>query len=153
MKVLDLQCERDHVFEGWFADEQTFHQQRTDGVLECPVCGTAEVRKLLSAPRLNLGAFRPGDSPDERTLLASNSEAAIASFPNVAGHLLKQARAWVASTENVGERFTAEARAMHDGELPERPIRGVATAQQAQELRDEGIGVLGVPPFLCEPHH
>ena len=51
MKVLDLHCEHDHAFEGWFASEGDFQDQLARGLLECPMCGSRSVRKVLSAPR------------------------------------------------------------------------------------------------------
>ena len=49
------------------------------------------------------------------------------------------------NTVDVGKAFTAEARRMHDGEVPQRAIRGEATIAEAKELWDEGIPVLPVP--------
>ena len=49
------------------------------------------------------------------------------------------------NTEDVGERFPDEARAIFRDEAPERAIRGKATAQEAQELREEGIEVFTLP--------
>ena len=63
MKVLDLRCGAGHAFEGWFASEDDYGSQRERGLLDCPVCGNAEVVRLPSAPRLNLSgarAPRPG---------------------------------------------------------------------------------------------
>src|SRR5574343_1828124 len=54
MKVLDLHCALDHAFEGWFASEADFQDQLARGLVECPLCGSREIRKVLSAPRLNL---------------------------------------------------------------------------------------------------
>jgi hypothetical protein len=48
-------------------------------------------------------------------------------------------------TEDVGERFPDEARQIHYGEAPERPIRGQASRQEVDELREEGIEVLALP--------
>jgi hypothetical protein len=54
MKVLDLQCESEHAFEGWFGSEADFQSQLARGLVECPVCGNTRITKKLSAPRLNL---------------------------------------------------------------------------------------------------
>ena len=59
MKVLDLQCRSEHVFEGWFASEEDFQSQLQRGLVQCPLCGDEQVHKRLSAPRLNLGATPP----------------------------------------------------------------------------------------------
>lgn len=144
MKVLDLQCKQGHVFEAWFADEQAFLDQKNRGLIACPCCESPHIEKMLSAPRLNLAGARS---------LAATGE-------NAPGHLSKeltrwyaQARALITNAENVGERFAAEARAMHEGDLAPRPIRGVASAAQVKELAADGVDVLSVPPALLEPLH
>ena len=50
MIVLDLSCANEHRFEGWFASSAAFEAQRARGLVSCPVCNTAEVRRLPSAP-------------------------------------------------------------------------------------------------------
>jgi len=68
MKVLDLRCAAGHGFEGWFASEDDYGSQRERGLLDCPVCGNAEVLRLPSAPRLNLsGAREPAAAPARAT--------------------------------------------------------------------------------------
>jgi len=59
MKVLNLQCAGMHTFEGWFGSEEDYQSQRERGLVACPLCANTEVRKLPSAPRLNLGAAEP----------------------------------------------------------------------------------------------
>jgi hypothetical protein len=51
----------------------------------------------------------------------------------------------LATTVDVGERFADEARRIHYGEVDERPIRGRATLEEAEALRDEGIEVAALP--------
>jgi hypothetical protein len=55
MKVLDLQCSHQHSFEGWFGSEDDFQNQLARNLVQCPMCGNAEITKKLSAPRFNLG--------------------------------------------------------------------------------------------------
>lgn len=62
MKVLNLQCAGMHTFEGWFGSEEDYQLQRERGLVACPLCANTEVRKLPSAPRLNLGAVEPRSS-------------------------------------------------------------------------------------------
>ncbi len=152
MKVLDLRCEHGHGFEGWFASGDAFEDQLARGLVECPVCGTTTVVKLLAAPRLNLsGARAPAPTGDTGAEAPSPASAtgrdAVASKPapdpqarwmNAVRHLLDR-------TENVGDRFAEEARKMHYGETDERAIRGSATREQAEALLDEGIEVVALP--------
>lgn len=138
MKVLDLQCEAMHVFEGWFASEEDYLSQVTQALIHCPVCGSGDVSKRLSAPRLNFGASRVQQV--EETPVA----APVASVPVKAlqQQWLLACREIVANTVDVGAGFAEEARKIHYGETPERAIRGQATPQEAHSLLDEGIAVM-----------
>jgi hypothetical protein len=133
MKVFNLACEHGHAFEGWFGSEDDFLSQQSRGLLTCPICESTDVRKQLSAPRLNLGKSSP-DVPVASGLA-----------PEQQAQLLKAMRQLMQSADDVGERFAEEARRIHHGDSPERAIRGRASAAQAQELLEEGIGVLPLP--------
>ena len=49
------------------------------------------------------------------------------------------------NAQYVGKEFAKEARAMHLGDLPERPIYGEAKAEEAKSLIDDGIPVTPLP--------
>ena len=136
MKVLNLQCSHAHGFEGWFASEDDFQDQLARGLVECPLCGDAQVAKLPSAPRLNLGAQEP--KPARQEVVSSPTPQLQAAWME----LVKQV---LANTEDVGGRFAEEARKIHYGESEERGIRGQASREETQELLEEGIGVLPLP--------
>ena len=57
------------------------------------------------------------------------------------------------NTENVGRRFPEEARKIHYDEVPARAIRGQASREEAEALRDEGIDFASLPPFLTSDTH
>ncbi len=44
--------------------------------------------------------------------------------------------------DDVGEAFPAEARKIHSGEAPDRPIIGQAKIEEARALIDEGVPVI-----------
>ncbi|HTR05679.1 MAG TPA: DUF1178 family protein [Paraburkholderia sp.] len=134
MKVLDLQCPDGHRFEGWFASVDDFESQLSRKLVECPMCGATSVSRLPSAPRLNLsGASEtPHASPREQ---ATQWQA----------HAMRVMREVLEKTENVGDRFAEEARRIHYNEAPSRSIRGVASAEDAQALVEEGIDVMPLP--------
>ncbi len=58
---------------------------------------------------------------------------------------MKAVKEVMAQTEDVGERFTEEARKIHYGETEARGIRGQASREQAQALEEEGIQVVALP--------
>lgn len=144
MKVLDLQCSHQHSFEGWFASERDFNEQLARGLVTCPLCGDAQVRKMLSAPRLNLGAVREPHGTGQRPLHEQPVGAPSAQSP-VQAQMLKALRHVLAHTEDVGERFADEARAMHQGEIDQRSIRGRASPEEALALIEEGVEVMPLP--------
>ncbi|MGB2894495.1 MAG: DUF1178 family protein, partial [Albidovulum sp.] len=49
------------------------------------------------------------------------------------------------TSEYVGLNFAAEARAMHEGRVPERSIYGEAKADEARRLVEDGIPVAPLP--------
>lgn len=160
MKVLDLQCDAGHLFEGWFASHDDFLHQQQHQMVTCPLCSSAVIHKRLSAPRLNLGATElPPTTPATAQTSAASDVAAYhpdhAALQQLQAAYLSLARQVMANTEDVGERFASEARDIHQGLAPERGIRGHATPEEAQALAEEGIAVLPLPVAgaLNEPLH
>jgi len=47
--------------------------------------------------------------------------------------------------ENVGDEFASEARKIHYGDAEERGIYGKTSAEDAEELKEEGIDFLRIP--------
>lgn len=167
MKVLDLKCAHQHVFEGWFGSEADFQSQLTRGLVECPMCGDVSISKQLSAPRLNLGAIPPLNKPP--SFASSASSAGGQGVPSSTelvplqavpteisphdrqalqdrqGDWLKMVRQVMANTEDVGSHFAEVARQMHYGEADERSIRGQTSPEEAVALLEEGISVMRLP--------
>jgi hypothetical protein len=139
MKVLDLQCRHQHVFEGWFASEADFLAQLSQGMVECPVCRDVSITKRLSAPRLNLFSARSDAAVNSDAVEVAEPEQMLQSaWMALARHIL-------ANTDDVGDSFAEEARKIHYGEAKERGIRGHASPVQTDSLLDEGIAVMSMP--------
>ena len=135
MKVLDLRCGDGHAFEGWFASEDDFADQLTRGDIACPLCASAVISRLPSAPRLQVSrhAAPAVQAAPAQTALTMQSQ------------WMRAVRHVMTSTEDVGDRFPEEARRMHYGETEERAIRGRASREDAEALREEGIEVVALP--------
>lgn len=148
MKVLDLECAEQHVFEGWFASEEDFKYQCTDSLIACPFCADTRISKRLSAPRLNLGGHTQPES-DVQKVPSTKTD----SSPTLQEIWLAAAHHVMSTTQDVGSDFTQEARRIHYGEVPVRAIRGLATRAQTEQLIDEGIPVMPflMPEVLKEP--
>jgi hypothetical protein len=150
VKVLDLHCEQGHGFEGWFASEDDFVAQSARQLVECPLCGSHQLTKRPSAPRLNLRGAEKDRAPAERPAAAPEAAGKPVDVVHPGARELQAAwlqavRHVMANTEDVGEGFAEEARRIHYGEAAERGIRGKATPEQGQALRDEGIEVMALP--------
>lgn len=151
MKVLNLQCRHGHAFEGWFASHDDFESQRARGLLTCPVCNEAEVHKMPSAPRLNLGhapAPEPAAAPLTPSAPATPEAAQVAAQitpQQLQAAWMKVVRHVMANTEDVGTQFAEEARKIHYGEAEDRHIRGQASREETEALLEEGIDVLPLP--------
>ena len=156
-----LICQNEHEFEGWFSSSSSFDDQQKQGFVDCPTCGTIEVRRALMAPNLNSPKSRKNpelpalpeaekvadivtnngpeaakpDSP-----LASLSPAEQQAVVGAAMTALRDMHKRVKKDfTNVGNRFADEARAMHYGDKDQTPIYGTTTHEEREELEDEGI--------------
>ena len=169
MKVLDLQCAQGHGFEGWFGSQEDYDAQRARGLVTCPVCNDSEIVKLLSAPRLNLGHGQASETQAAPSLGASDAPAAVTdgakkldrdegsghsaqpqspgapSLQQMQAAMLNMVRHVMANTDDVGPQFAEEARKIHYGERQARNIRGQATREETEALREEGIEVMPLP--------
>jgi hypothetical protein len=139
MKVIDLRCQSGHRFEGWFASDDDFLEQNGRSLIECPLCADRVIVRLPSAPRLNLSGSRE-PAPSETTPAATPD-----AVTELQTRWLQMVRQVLQNTEDVGEKFADEARRIHYGETPQRGIRGQASADEREALRDEGIEVMPLP--------
>lgn len=131
-----LRCDQGHDFESWFASAAAFDRLHASGHLSCAVCGSAGVEKALMAPAVTTraepaAAPAAGGAPDPAAELAARIEA--------------YRRHVEETSDYVGMNFVTEARAMHLGETPERPIYGEARIDEARALLTEGVPVAPLP--------
>lgn len=134
----DLICARDHVFEAWFSIGSDFDEQAPKGLIECPHCGSNKIEKAIMAP--NVSTSRKKDSISEKKKAAT-------SMMNAAADKIRKEIA--DNCDYVGGEFANEARAIHYGEKPERAIYGEASAREAIELKEEGVGIAPLPDILA----
>jgi hypothetical protein len=136
VKVFNLRCGQQHAYEGWFASEDEFVAQQERGIVACPLCGNTEAVRMPNAARLKIARHA---APAESKPAEPTTEVTLQS------QWLRAVRQVLSSTEDVGERFPEEARRIHYGEVEERGIRGRATKEDADALREEGIEVMALP--------
>jgi hypothetical protein len=153
-----LLCDNAHEFESWFANSGAFDEQSERGLVACPFCDSAHVTKAIMSPRV---------ARTDRALVLPAPEATTSDAPKppeekrpvalfdekhaALRNMMRELHGKIMETTvDVGSRFPEEARRIHDGETPEQPIRGQATAEEAKALLDEGIGILPIPTLPDE---
>ncbi|MEF3367426.1 DUF1178 family protein [Methylocystis sp. 9N] len=120
-----LICDAGHSFDGWFRDSATFEAQAADGRIACPFCDSTGISRDVMAPSV----ARPRDKAAKK----------------LRAKLRELHEEVVTQTEDVGERFPQEARAIEEGAAKRRAIRGHATFEEAKALLEEGIEILPLP--------
>ncbi len=161
MIIFDLSCQHEHRFEGWFQSREDFDSQSSRSLISCPDCGSLQVRRVPSALHVGGQAKGPeGASPSQAPGPAASAPAAAAPQPPAidpragARSALQQLTTMVlANCEDVGDRFAEEARRIHYLEAPERSIRGQASSEEYEALREEGVEVLRLPRLKVKDLH
>ena len=125
-----MTCDKGHSFDGWFQSAAGFEALHSGGLVSCALCGSAQVTKSLMAPAVvSDKAATPLSAP------VTPAETALAALR----------RKVEENSEYVGMSFAAEARAIHDGDAPERSIYGETRPDEAMALIADGIPVAPLP--------
>ncbi|RYZ09311.1 MAG: DUF1178 family protein [Alphaproteobacteria bacterium] len=129
-----LHCAGEHEFEAWFSDSSAYDKQRKKKLVECPVCGSTDVKKQIMAPMV-----RSSDKTVPPEVAVAKAAAEI--------------RQHIETTHDyVGDKFADEARAMYYGETEHRPVWGEVTPDVAKDLIEEGVPAMPLPkPFAPDP--
>jgi hypothetical protein len=130
MIAFDLQCEKGHVFEGWFEDGQAYDTQKKRGLITCPTCNSTAISK-----RPSTFAIKGSQSlavPKEPQIDLEKMSHEISEYVNK-------------NFDNVGCEFAKEALKMHYGVTESRNIRGVSTREEEKLLSKEGIQFFKIP--------
>lgn len=130
-----LKCSEGHSFESWFQSAEAFDGLSAKGLISCAICGGAEVSKAMMAPRVTADAESGGDTTGPLRAPAHPAEQALRAMRE---HVEK-------TSTNVGENFAREARAMHVGDVPLKPIYGQAGLEEAKSLIEDGVPILPLP--------
>jgi hypothetical protein len=121
-----LKCDQDHEFESWFQSGAAFDKLVASGLVNCTSCGSTKIAKTIMAPAVSTSSQITAPKQTEATIAALREKVE-------------------AGSDYVGGGFAKEARDMHDGVTPERPIYGEANLQEAKKLVEDGIPVIPLP--------
>jgi hypothetical protein len=135
-----LRCQNEHAFESWFASGAAYEALRGQGHVACPVCGATGVEKALMAPAVTQPA-----APPATPTTGGTPRRPAPPDPALAAKIEALRKHVEANSDYVGMKFVTEARAMHLGDAPERPIHGEAKIDEARALIEEGVPVAPLP--------
>jgi hypothetical protein len=130
MISIDMECSNGHIFEGWFDSLDSFEDQNANNLVTCPFCDDLTVRRVISPVAVKRS------TPSERDIMRPIDYQQLAQ--EVVDHIRN-------NSEDVGQKFAAEALKMHYGVIEKKNIRGFATAEEENVLKDEGIGFFKIP--------
>jgi hypothetical protein len=142
MVIYNLICKKKHTFEGWFPSFEDFQKQADKKLISCPTCGTKSVEKVPHACAVHVKKEEPAPPPAKRRQPAVPAPPSPAEFNEM---LIRMHHYVKEHFEDVGSRFAEEARQIHKGESPERPIHGTATREETKELAEEGVPFITLP--------
>lgn len=129
MISFSLQCSNDHRFDSWFTSSGAYDALQKAGHVACPICGDSTIEKALMAPAIS----------------AADTPAPISKKTEVEAAMAQMRKVVEENSDYVGMNFAAEARAMHLGDMPARPIYGEAKGDEARALIADGIPVAPLP--------
>jgi hypothetical protein len=136
-----LICENSHSFDAWFRNASAYDEQKTRGIVTCPICSTQDVSKALMSPAVS----RKSSSKISLSVGHPEQEKLRAAMKTLRDKV-------VAEADYVGDKFAQEARKIHDNEIEARGIYGEATPEEVTSLLEDGVDFMPLPS-LPEEHN
>ena len=137
-------CSEEKAFDGWFKSIEAYEKQKQQRLINCPICGSDKVEKLLTAPTFRTNKNKISDDKDKH--LKNNETFSGNVISDNISTLLRTIKKEVQKSSTfVGNEFVSQVRSMNKGKIKEKPIYGHGSNKEIKELRDEGIEVYNIP--------
>ena len=146
-------CFNEKEFDGWFKSIEAYENQKLQGLINCPICGSDNVVKSLTTPSLKINKNKTSENKNKQHKNLKNNVNFLANEnPDNISTLLRTLKREVQKNSTfVGYEFVSQVRSMKEGKIKEKPIHGQATNKEIQELSDEGIDVVNIP-WISDDH-
>ncbi len=146
-------CSDEKEFDGWFQSIEAYEKQKLQSLINCPICGSDKVEKLLTAPSLKTNKNKTSDTKVKQFKNSKNNETFLGKVDseNISTLLRTLKKEVQKNSTFVGNEFVSQVRSMKEGKIKEKPIHGHGTNKEIKELRDEGIDVINIP-WISEDH-
>ena len=134
-----LSCKKcKNSFDSWFASSKEYEKLKKLKHINCLYCNSLKVEKSLMAPNV-VTLNKTAISLDQRKFLKVKKK-------------IKEYQKFIKNNfEYVGENFAKEARSIHyNNKKKSKNIYGNATAEEVDELKEEGIEGIESIPWIKE---
>ena len=139
-------CSEEKEFDGWFKSIEAYEKQKLQRLINCPICGSDKVEKLLTAPSLKTNTNKISNVQDKFKNSTNDGSFLGNINSDSISTLLRTLKKEVQKNSTfVGNEFVSQVRSMKKGKIIEKPIHGHGTNKEIKELRDEGIDVINIP--------
>ena len=130
----NLKCNENHEFESWFADSNEFEKLNKKKLLECIYCSSKKITKSIMSPMVS-GTKNSKNEPVELNTIQQKEK----------NNLIKIRKYIENNFEYVGKNFSNKVREIYYDKKSKKAIYGNTTAEEREELADEGIDLLSIP--------
>ena len=127
----NLICRCGETFESWFSSSNEYDVLKKKKLINCIYCNNTSIKKSVMAPNLF--------SKSNKIITITKLEKKIKK------ELLNFRRYIEKNCKNVGNNFSQEARRIHYDKKMSKGIYGKASAEETNELIEEGIDVATIP--------
>ena len=130
----NLKCNNEHEFESWFSDSNEFDNLKKKKLLECIFCSSKKVNKSIMAPMISGTKINNNETQELNENLVNEKD-----------KLLKLRKFVENNFEYVEKNFSDKVREIYYDKKSKKAIYGNTTAEEREELEEEGIDLLSVP--------
>ena len=131
----NLKCENNHEFESWFADSKEFEKLNSRKLLECIFCNSKKISKTIMAPMVSISNNKHNDKFQINEYELNREKQKLLKLRN---YIEK-------NFEYVGKDFSKKVREIFYDKKNKKTIYGIASNEERDELREEGIDLLSIP--------
>ena len=132
----NLKCKNEHEFESWFSDSNEFENLKKKKLLECIFCSSKKINKSIMAPMVSGIKERNIEIQELNENLVNEKD-----------KLLKLRKFVERNFEYVEKDFSKRVREIYYDKKNKKTIYGTTTAEEREELEEEGIDLLSIPWF------
>ena len=131
----NLKCDNDHEFGSWFSESSEFDRLNKKKLLECIYCSSVKIKKSIMAPMITGAKLNDFENKNFLNKKLSDEK-----------NRLSKLRDYIEKNfEFVGDKFSEKVREVYYDKKSKKSIYGTASAEEKEQLAEEGIDLLSVP--------